>query len=306
MAKSGLSAIAAIAVFTLLGLVFLAATWEQPAGTTTVVLPTPVEQEAEVASPTSSGASSSTSNNAANSALPRIRIQPQQPEPAAASTDVEIVEAPVEVATVEDQPVSETEESVVQLPSLSNSDNFVLDSLRGLQNGVQLVALLSSDQLIRSFVVLVDNVSRDNFPQTGLPYNALNNEMPVRSLDDNLFVMEQAAHGRFDAIVDTFVAVDTSAALAIYRLLTPLLQQAYGELGYGSNDFDTVLRRAIRNVLDMNPPEGPYQLVKPSVMYLYADAAIENLSTVEKQLVRLGPDNTQKLQQKLRAFLAAL
>ncbi len=300
MSKSGLWVIAAVAVFTLLGLVYLAMTWEAPTGTTTVVLPAPVEvapEEPARANP------SNNSNNASNSALPSIRIQPQQPEPATTVTDVEAAPPPVEVAIEEPAPEAE---AAVQLPSLSASDGFVIENLRGLQNGMQLIGLLRSEQLIRSFVVLVDNVSRNSFPQTDLPYRGMTQEMPVRSLDANLFVMEEAAHGRFDQIVDTFVAVDTAAALAIYRLLSPLMRQAYGELGYGSNDFDPVLRRAIRNVLDMEPPEGPYQLVKPSVMYLYADADIENLSTVEKQLIRLGPENTQQLQQKLRAFLAAL
>lgn len=299
MSKSGLWAIAAVAVSTLLGLVYLAVTWEAPVGTTTVVLPTPVTTEPEPSTPSSSSPASTAD---ANSTLPRIRIQPQQPEPATANTEVEVAPAPVEVVA-EPEPEAQT---TVQLPSLSASDNFVLEQLRALQNGMQLIPLLRSEQLIRSFVVLVDNVSRDNFPQTGLPYQPMTEEMPVRTLDDNLFVMEQAAHGRFDSIVDTFVAVDTGAAIAIYHLISPLLQQAYAELGYGNNDFDAVLRRAIRNVLDMDPPEGPYQLVKPSVMYLYADAAIENLSTVEKQLIRLGPENTKQLQAKLRAFLSAL
>lgn len=299
MSKSGLWAIAAVAVSTLLGLVYLAVTWEAPVGTTTVVLPTPVTTEPEPSTPSSSSPASTAD---ANSTLPRIRIQPQQPEPATANTEVEVAPAPVEVVA-EPEPEAQT---TVQLPSLSASDNFVLEQLRALQNGMQLIPLLRSEQLIRSFVVLVDNVSRDNFPQTGLPYQPMTEEMPVRTLDDNLFVMEQAAHGRFDSIVDTFVAVDTGAAIAIYHLISPLLQQAYAELGYGNNDFDAVLRRAIRNVLDMDPPAGPYQLVKPSVMYLYADAAIENLSTVEKQLIRLGPENTKQLQAKLRAFLSAL
>lgn len=300
MSKSGLWIIAAVAIFTLLGLVFLAMTWEAPAGTTTVVLPAPVETAP--ADPTEQSPSAS-SNNAASSALPRIRIQPQQPEPAAVVTDVEPAPPPVEVSAVEPEPDTT---AAVQLPSLGASDEFVLENLRGLQNGIQLIGLLRSEQLIRNFVVLVDNVSRNSFPQTGLPYQAMNQEMQVRSLDENLFVMEQSAHGRFDAIIDTFIAVDTQAAMAIYRLISPLLRQAYGELGYGDNNFDPVLRRAIRNVLDMDPPEGPYQLVKPSVMYLYADAGIENLSAVEKQLIRLGPENTQKLQQKLQAFLSAL
>ena len=52
--------------------------------------------------------------------------------------------------------------------------------------------------------------------------------------------------------------------------------------------------------------EGPYQLVRPSIMYLYADTSIENLQEVHKQLIRIGPDNTILLKAKLREFAALL
>lgn len=299
MSKSGLWAIAGIAVFTLLGLVYLAATWEAPQGTTTVVLPAPVTPEPEPeASP--SGQSTASSSN-----LPRIRIQPQQPEPATASTDVEVAPEPVEVAASEPEPEPDVG-TQVQLPSLNNSDGFVRENLRALENGVQVLQLLTNEQLVRRFVVLVENVSRGTFPQTDLPYQGMNEEMAVRNLDDNLFVMDASAHRRFDTVIDTFASVDTGAALALYRLLSPLFQQAYSEIGYRDVNFDDTLRRAIANVVAMEIPEGPYQLVKPSVMYLYADASIENLSAVHKQLIRIGPENTARLKNKLRQFAAEL
>jgi hypothetical protein len=295
MSKSGLWAIAAVAVFTLLGLVYLAISWEAPQGTTTVVLPTPAAEPEAPQDPEPNAPGAEPGSN-----LPRIRIQPETPPPAVADTEVEVAPAPTEV---EPEPEPEPDAGpALQLPSLSNSDSFVLNQIRALQNGAALVELLSDEQLVRSFVVLVDNVSRNSFPQTALPYRGMSEEMPVRNLDDNLFVMEQAAHGRFDDIIDTFVAVDTGAAMALYRALSPLFQRAYAELGYGDASFDTALSRAINNVLQMDIPEGPYQLVKPSVMYLYADADLENLPAVHKQLIRLGPENTARLKNKLRQF----
>lgn len=299
MSKSGLWAIAGVAVITMLGLVYLAATWEAPQGTTTVVLPTPA-QPAPEPQPQSGSSTSQTDSQT----LPRIRIQPQQPTPATADTDVEIAPPPVEVEAPEPEPAPETE--VVQLPSLNNSDNFVLEKIRAFQNGAQVINQLRNEQLIRSFVVLVENVSRETFPQTGLPYRGMSEEMPVTSLDDNLFVMDEAAYRRFDKIIDTFVTVDTGAAMAVYRTLSPLFQQAYSEIGYRDVSFDDTLRQAIQNVLRTDLPEGPYQLVKPSVMYLYADASIENLSDVHKQLIRIGPENTARLKNKLRQFVEQL
>lgn len=303
MSKSGLLTIIAVFVVSLLGLVYLAATWDSPEGTTTVVIAPPVAPQANEEEPESPGSGAS---RPANSVLPQIRIQPQQEPPPQAGTPT-VAEPPVEVALEElEQVQEEVEEPGIELPSLNASDLFVFNELRGLQNGAAVVALLAEDQIIRKFVVFVENISRGEFPQTGLPYRAIEQEMSVRNIDENLFVMEDAAHARFDAVVDTFTALDPDAAMALYRLLQPLFQQAYAEIGFRDSNFDATLRSAIANVIETADVEGPYQLIKPSVMYVYADASIENLQEVHKQLIRLGPDNTAKLKSKLQEFLDRL
>lgn len=299
MSKTGLLTIIGVAVLSLVGLVYLAATWDTPEGTTTVVIAPPVE-------PTPQEESETPSSRPVNSVLPQIRIQPQQESPPQAAEPT-IAEPPVEVVVEEPEPVIEdSDEPAIQLPSLNASDGFVFTELRGLSNGAAVVNLLAEDQIVRKFVVFVENISRGDFPQTGLPYKPLGQEMPVRNIDENLFVMEDVAHSRFDSVVNTFVSLDTDASMALYRLLSPLFQQAYAEIGFRDTSFDETLERAINNVLDTTDIEGPYQLVKPSVMYLYADASIENLQEVHKQLIRMGPENTEKLKSKLREFLERL
>jgi len=292
MSKLGIWVVAAIAVFTLLYLVYLAATFEAPTGTTTVIVPaTAVQSLAEpapVIMPT----------------LPQTRLQPQEQPPAIAATPV-IEEAPIEVEIA--APIIEAlPTELVELPSLNDSDDFVLEGLRALQNGVALIRVLADDQLIRSIVVFVDNISRGEFPQTSLPYKRIGQEMSVRNIDENLFVMGANAHDRFNQLIDTFVAVDTDQALILYRTLQPLFQNAYAEIGSRNVNFDDTLRSAINAVLRSPDVEGPYQLVKPSVMFLYADASIENMEEMQKQLIRIGPENIEKLKAKLRQFLGKL
>jgi len=292
MSKLGIWVVAAIAVFTLLYLVYLAATFEAPTGTTTVIVPaTTVQSLAEpvpVIMPT----------------LPQTRLQPQEQPPAIAATPV-IEEAPIEVEIA--APIIEAlPTELVELPSLNDSDDFVLEGLRALQNGVALIRVLADDQLIRSIVVFVDNISRGEFPQTSLPYKRIGQEMSVRNIDENLFVMGANAHDRFNQLIDTFVAVDTDQALILYRTLQPLFQNAYAEIGSRNVNFDDTLRSAINAVLRSPDVEGPYQLVKPSVMFLYADASIENMEEMQKQLIRIGPENIEKLKAKLRQFLGKL
>ena len=309
MPKSGLLVIAAVAVLTLLSLVYFALTIDTPGGTTTLVIEPPVSviEDSPVVAP------ASTSATQPNSPLPQIRLQPQQEPPVVAVAEAEIATLPEEVALPQPESELETESldeeeqvNVVELPSLTESDSFVFESLRTLQNGIALVDLLAEDQIVRKFVVFVENISREEFPQTGLPYRGLGQEMSVSEVDENLFVMEQIAHSRFDQVVKTFVEIDIDAAMTIYRTLSPLFQQAYAEIGFRNVSFDDTLRSAINNVLRTTNMEGPYQLVKPSVMYLYADASIENLLEVHKQLLRIGPDNTSLLKAKLREFLVQI
>lgn len=307
MSKSGLFAIAAVAILTLLSLVYSAITFEAPEGTTTVVIepPAPALQPIQLAERPSQIAQP-------NTPLPQIRIQPQAVPPpvtVAETEDVEVAPPPEELDLVEQEvPVSHQEGNIdiIQLPALNSSDSFVNEGLRALQNGAALVDLLAQDQIVRKFVVFAENISRGEFPQTGLPYRTLGEAMPVRNLDENLFVMDESAHSRFDYAVQTFVSMDAGAAMAFYRTLSPLFQQAYAEIGFRNISFDETLRNAINNVLLTTNMEGPYQLVRPSIMYLYADASIENLQEVHKQLIRIGPDNTILLKEKLREFVALL
>jgi hypothetical protein len=302
MSKSGLWIISGVAVLTLLYLVYLAITFEAPEGTTTVVIQPPalqpvVEETPVVVAP-------------ARPVLTESRVIAPEPEPPVVATAAPTVAPPPVEVVVEEpipEPVAQDPDSpVVQLPSLNLSDAFVFENLRAFQNGMAVIRLLAADQLVRKFVVLVDNISRGEFPQTGLPYRAIGQEMVANNIDDNLFVMDESAHARFDQVIETFVSIDTDQAMTLYRILSPLFQQAYAEIGYRDVDFDETLNSAINIVLRAANVEGPYQMVKPSVMFLYADASIENLQDVHKQLVRMGPDNTQRLKAKLRQFAMQL
>ena len=290
MKKSGLLIVAGVAIVSLVALVWLSVGVDEPVGTTSRVieLPAPIAAEPEAA-PT-----------------PRLISPPAQP----AVTAVEPAEEPEPVVEVPAEPVVEPpQESVepeVDLPSLNDSDGFVRERIQALRAGAAMLSLIADDQLIRKFVVFVENISRHEFPQTDLPYRSVGVEMPVRELDQNLFLMEEGAHARFDGFIDAMTAVDTERAYALYRLLRPLFQQAYAEIGYRGRDFDDALRLAINNVLQATDVEGPYQLVKPSVVYLFADSELENADAVHKQLIRIGPRNSTRLMAKLAEFVVLL
>jgi hypothetical protein len=84
------------------------------------------------------------------------------------------------------------------------------------------------------------------------------------------------------------------------------MRRAYSELGYSEDAFDGAVLDAISRIVAVNAQELPLQLVKPSVMYLYADSRIEDLPDLDKLLIRLGPKNVLRLQSKLKSIEAQL
>ena len=294
MSKIGIWAVAAVAVGTMLYLIYTAATFEAPQGRTTVAISAPVQ--AQPAPVTEAQTTQRTSP------LPTSIFRPPAEPAAIAVSEPEIAELPQEIERPQAEPVAASP----RLPTLNGSDRFVVSQISAFANGAQIVRLLASDQLVRKFVVFVENISRGEFPQTGLPYKAIQTDMPVNNLDDNLFVMDASAHARFDQVINAFMAVETETALTLYRLLSPLFQQAFAEIGFRDENFDDTLRKAINIVVNSEQVPGPYQLVKPSVMYLYADSSIENLQEVQKQLIRIGPENSAKLKSKLIDFASLL
>ena len=48
------------------------------------------------------------------------------------------------------------------------------------------------------------------------------------------------------------------------------------------------------------------ELVRKEANWIFADAELENLSALQKQLLRMGPENAEILQRKARELRAAL
>jgi len=213
-----------------------------------------------------------------------------------AQAQLEIQSEPVETVTVEVEP------QAAALPDLNDSDAFVLSSLAEIDGGAAVLTHLVSEELIRKFVVLTENVSRGEFPDRNLPVLGPQQAMQVRELGSEFFLMDESSYRRFDALVNVLSNIDTETAVSLYQRLLPLFRRAYAELGIPGSDFDEVLITAIDQVLNVRSAPQPQQLIRPSLNYLYADPEVENFTDVEKLLMRLGPENTQSLQRRLEFF----
>ncbi len=219
-----------------------------------------------------------------------------------------------EVAPVVDKPAYEepTPVPVPQpLPELNQSDASVLASLKGLNiNG--LVEMVIPGEILRKFVRAVDIIEEGKVVTDYRPIASPQGAFTVDSYtvkvsggevgeqqDAEQLRISPKNYLRYTLFVEVMSALDSDAAIALYKRYYPLLNKAYQELGLKKGNFHSVLIRAIDKVLSAPSANGDLLLIHPKVYYQFADPVLEKLPEVHKLMLRMGPDNAEKIKASL-------
>ncbi len=233
---------------------------------------------------------------------PAPRQPPQASAPAsaaatpAASTPPPAIEHPIPaVASAPSTP----------LPSLDQSDPLVRDSLVGLLGKPAVARFLVPDTIIRHVVVTIDNLPRRKLAAELRPIQPTPGDTVVDH-QGGITTLSAQNYARYTPFVQAVSALDPKALAAVYFRLYPLFQQAYENLGYPGKYFNDRLVQAIDSLLATPQVQGPIELVRPKVFYQFADPKLEALPAGQKLLIRMGPQNAAIIEQKLRAFRAAI
>jgi len=193
----------------------------------------------------------------------------------------------------------------LELPPLDTSDDFTRALVEGLSAHPQLTAWLMPEDLVRRFVAVVDNVARGEDPRPHLRFLDPGQGFEVAFAGDGM-VIDERSFERYDLVTEVFTSLDTDASVRLYRDLYPLFEEAYRDLGYPAGDFDQVMREAIGRILDAPVPTGMVEVEPRLKGYRFKSPAFENLGPIEKQLLRMGPENIRKIRSKLRLIRTAL
>lgn len=211
---------------------------------------------------------------------------------------IEITELPEKVTEVS-PPVPEITDPVVPLPTLDDSDKLTLGTAVELSWVPSFGSLLNKQDIIRNFVVFIDNLSREELVTKFSPLKAPSQKFSVIELDDEIYLNEDS-YQRYDIYIDIINSINIEFAITQYKKLQPLFKQAYQELGYPDSSFEQALSQAISVMISAPIIKQPIKLVAPSAMYKFADPELEQLPSVQKLMIRMGPNNMIKLQPKLQ------
>jgi hypothetical protein len=191
------------------------------------------------------------------------------------------------------------------LPPLDVSDVFVRAAAREISRHPSFALWLAQEDLIRLFVVSVDNIAEGLTPRKHLPFLGPQAKFLVLGSGPDLRI-DPSGYRRYDRIADVVSSLDAEGCAALYFRVKPLIQSSYHEMGYPGLDFDDRLDQAIAEVLAIPvAPEAP-ALVEEVLRYEFADPELEALTDAQKHLLRMGPRNVQRIQHKLRELAQAI
>ena len=202
-------------------------------------------------------------------------------------------------------PITVAEPKKDPLPVLDDSDDIFMAKASQLSWLPAFAKQLIKKDLARNFVTFVDNLSRGDLALKYSPIKKPETKFSINEIDNDMYI-DPLSYKRYDAYVDMINSINVDTAITHLNGLTPLLDEAYMELGYEQGTFFITLEQAIEEMLQTPVIRNPIKVIAPSAMYKYADPQLEGLSEAQKLMLRMGPDNITKLRPKLQQIQVSL
>jgi Protein of unknown function (DUF3014) len=190
-------------------------------------------------------------------------------------------------------------------PDMEHSDAELLTALPAAVGAGAVQDFLEHENMIRRLVVTVDNIPRQKIPVDRRPVRRVGSAFHVEG-DELHATLDPANFDRYKPYVTVVRNLDVPSFMKVYVRFYPLLQRSYENLGYPKGYFNDRLVEAIDSLLATPQVDGPIELVRPNVMYEFADPTLESKPAGQKLMLRMGPDNAAAVKAKLTELRAAL
>ena len=195
----------------------------------------------------------------------------------------------------------------VNLPPLDKMDGFLRPMLSALSSRPELARWLATDDLVRQLAMAIDQAATGASPARD--FKVLKPSTPFVPAGRGLRrTIDPASYRRYDGLVQTVTSIDASSVAKIYKTIHPRLNEAYRSLGNQTSDVDRGLAQVLDILVDTPVVKDPIAITVSDTGggWAYVDDDLETLKPAQKQLLRMGPANVDRLLVWLRALQAAL
>ena len=216
-------------------------------------------------------------------------------KPAAVAT----TPAPVAQTTVDLPRRTAEPGEAIDLPPLDQTDAIVRTLVQKLSSHPVAAAYLTTNGIIRNMTVVVTNIADGDTPAKHLRPLRPSGAFTTKSSGGATYI-DPASYHRYDAIATAVDALDARAVARFYATVKPRIDDAYRELMGPEANFDRTLERAIVMLLRTPILDENVRVETSKVSYTFADSRIEDLPKVQRQFLRMGPQNVRIVKAKIR------
>ena len=230
-----------------------------------------------------------------------IQPEPSPPLVSPPPTAIELIpasdeqlDAP-EVIAPSDPPIEPIENP---LPMLEESDDPVRDALGEIPMGTIGQQYLIPSNIIERSASLIYLTSKGDVPYKLLP--VARPAKPFSISDDGTQVVADASgFARYDALAQWLESLDLSTILLSLQPFLPLFREAWSYYGEPPEDFDFAVVIAL-DLIASTPSVDTTEarLIKKEAVWIYEDPSIEGLAPIQKQVLRMGPENAAVVKSK--------
>ena len=204
-----------------------------------------------------------------------------------------------------DAALTESAEPARPLPMLGQMDTFLRALLGTLSAHPDYARWLATDNLIRQMANVIDRTSRGLSPAPEVAVLRPQGDFDVTRGGPS--TISPASFRRYDGLASIVESLDAKAIVEAYRTIHPRLDEAYRALGRTEGGVDHAIDVALQTLIDTPVPVEPVRVISgKGATYAFADSQYERLQPVQKQLLRMGPDNVRRIQTRLREVQALL
>ena len=221
---------------------------------------------------------------------PTVTAPPPAPPPAPVVADIEEPAPP--------PPPPSPEVVREPLPRLEESDDAVRDAVGDIPLGTTGQQYLIPGNIIERSASLIYLMAQGDVPYKLLPVSRPKAAFPI-SDDGTQVVTDPAGFERYDAMTQWLQGLDLAALLSSLESFIPLFREAWSYYGEDPAAFDMAIVTMLDLVIatpEINLSEA--RLIRREAVWIFEDPAIEGLSPIQKQVLRMGPANAEIVKAK--------
>jgi len=212
--------------------------------------------------------------------------------------DIESFNGDVDVRTNQ----KELSEPIV-MPKLEDSDVLFKQEMSLVS--INLLKWFEADGVIEKYMVIINDLSQKELTYKHSVFIQRPNKMKVGKDSQGLY-LTKSSYKRYDNLANAVEAIDVQQAISFYSMFKPLFEQVYKGFSYPDDyKLGDIFLKAAASVIAAPIIEDRIALTQHSIRYKFTNEKLEMLDDVKKQMIRMGPKNTQKIQAKFRQLVQA-